>query len=163
MWLLGHISLGYFFGSLVARFTGEKINIPLIWFCSLLPDVDEFFQGLIVHRGPTHSILVAIAIFVPIYLYYRRGLPYFAALASHSLVGDFLVPPLQFFWPISSGWFGAPSSLQLHGTTETLVEISLFVLMMALIIWRAYSDSKSVKREHLASIPSTPAAPVDLV
>jgi len=129
----------------VGRFTGEKINIPLIWFCSLLPDLDLFFPGLIVHRGPTHSILVALAIFVPIYLYYRRGLPYFAALASHSLIGDYFVPDLQLFWPISSGWFGAPSSLQLSGTTETLVELSLFVLMMALVIWRHYSDSKSYR------------------
>ena len=149
MWLLGHISLGYLFGSLVARFTREKIDIPLIWVCSLLPDLDLFFRGLIVHRGPTHSILVALAIFVPIYLYYHRGLPYFAAVATHTLIGDFLVPTLQLFWPISSDWFGAPSSLQLSGVTETLVEISLFVLMMALIIWRSYSGSKSGKRAHL--------------
>ncbi len=140
MQLLGHLGLGYLCGAIVARFTGEKINIPLIWLCSVLPDVDLLFPGLITHRGPTHSILVAVAIFVPIYLYLRRGLPYFAAVASHSLIGDFLVPPLQLLWPLSSAWFGAPSGLALTGSTETLVEVSLFALAAALIIWRYHSD-----------------------
>jgi membrane-bound metal-dependent hydrolase YbcI (DUF457 family) len=134
MWLLGHFSLGYFSSLFVSKYSKEKINIPLIWLLSIAPDVDEFFSRFIVHRGPTHSIVVAVVVFLPILLKYRTGYAYFAALASHTLVGDFLLPSEQLFWPISRDWFGVPSVLQLVGKAETLLEISLFILMLIVIL-----------------------------
>jgi membrane-bound metal-dependent hydrolase YbcI (DUF457 family) len=134
MWLPGHFALGYFSALAVSKFTREKINIPLVWFISILPDIDFFFEPLIIHRGPTHSIIIAALAFLPIFLIYRRGLPYFAALVSHSLIGDFFVPPVQLLWPIDVNWYGINSSQELTGIMETALEISLFAMMIIFII-----------------------------
>jgi membrane-bound metal-dependent hydrolase YbcI (DUF457 family) len=134
MWLLGHFALGYFSALAVSKFTREKINVPLVWFISILPDIDFFFEPLIIHRGPTHSIIIATLAFLPIFLIYRRGLPYFAALVSHSLIGDFFVPPVQLLWPIDVNWYGVNSSQELTGIMETALEISLFAMMIIFII-----------------------------
>jgi membrane-bound metal-dependent hydrolase YbcI (DUF457 family) len=134
MWLLGHFALGYFSALAVSKFTREKINVPLVWFISILPDIDFFFEPLIIHRGPTHSIIIAALAFLPIFLIYRRGLPYFAALVSHSLIGDFFVPPVQLLWPIDVNWYGVNSSQELTGIMETALEISLFAMMIIFII-----------------------------
>jgi membrane-bound metal-dependent hydrolase YbcI (DUF457 family) len=136
MWILGHIALGYFSAYSVSKFTKEKIIIPLVWIFSLLPDLDELFEGYIVHRGPSHSILFVIIVFIPIFLIFRKYLAYFAALASHILVGDFFVPPTQMFWPLTYTWYGVPSLLQLKGAVETVVEVTLFVLMLLFILHR---------------------------
>ncbi|MCX6654066.1 MAG: metal-dependent hydrolase [Candidatus Bathyarchaeota archaeon] len=134
MWLLGHLSLGYFSSLVVGKYSKEKVNILLIWLLSIAPDIDEFFRPFIVHRGPTHSILVSFVVFLPILLKYRTGYAYLAALASHTLIGDFVTPPEQLFWPISMGLYGAPPALQLVGIVETQIEVCLFVLMLMVIL-----------------------------
>jgi membrane-bound metal-dependent hydrolase YbcI (DUF457 family) len=136
MWILGHLALGYFSAFSVSRYTKEKIIIPVVWFFSMVPDLDELFYRYIVHRGPSHSIVVAIIVFIPVLLVFRSGWAYFAALASHILIGDFFVPPTQMFWPLSRAWFGAPSAFQLTGVLETVVEVSLFALMAVVIFYR---------------------------
>lgn len=134
MQILGHFALGYFSGTIVAKYTREKIFLPLIWFCSLLPDLDFFVPRLLIHRGPTHSIVLAVALFLPIYLVVRRGLPYFAALATHTLIGDFVNPPESLFWPISNDWFGVPNGFALYGRNLMIVEGVLFALMVGVIV-----------------------------
>ena len=136
MWVLGHIALGYFSAYSVSKFTKERIIIPLVWIVSLLPDLDELIERYIAHRGPSHSIIFVIIMFIPVFLIFRRGLPYFAALASHILIGDYFVPPTQMFWPLTQSWYGAPSILQLKGTPETGVEVLLFILMLLFILHR---------------------------
>jgi len=137
MYLLGHLGLGYLFGSTVEKIFKMKYNIPFVLFCSLLPDLDIFFKDFLIHRGPTHSIVVFLILFVPIYFVYPRSLPYFASYASHLLVGDFFqYAPLQSLWPISEAWIITPSSLRLYGTSEFLVEISLFIVMLILLYLR---------------------------
>jgi membrane-bound metal-dependent hydrolase YbcI (DUF457 family) len=147
MWILGHLALGYFSAFTVGKFTKEKIIIPLVWVVCMLPDLDELFKGFVVHRGPSHSIIVAVIVFIPVVLLFRRGLPYFTALTSHMLIGDYLYPPTQLFWPISNAWYGAPSWLQLRGTLETVVEVSLFILMVIVILHRRklFIDTPSEK------------------
>ena len=142
MQLLGHLALGYFSGTIASKYTKDKINLLLIWISSMLPDLDFFARAYIVHRGPMHSILLAAILFMPIYLVTRRGLPYFAALASHTLIGDYLNPPEMLFWPASSDWYGAPSYLALTGMRLVLVEVSLFALM-AIVIVAVQRRSKS--------------------
>jgi membrane-bound metal-dependent hydrolase YbcI (DUF457 family) len=134
MQFLGHLALGYFFGATVSKYTKEKLNIPLIWIFSLLPDIDILTRGFLLHRGPTHSILLAAILFLPLYLITKRGLPYFAALASHTLIGDYFNPSEKLFWPVSNDWFGAPSILQLTGRMLIIVEVSLFTLMVIAIL-----------------------------
>jgi membrane-bound metal-dependent hydrolase YbcI (DUF457 family) len=138
MWLLGHLAIGYFSASLVSRYTREKIVVPLVLLVSIMPDFDLFLRGIITHRGPTHSLLIAVALFVPILLIYGRGYAYFAALLSH-LFADYFVATsakMQLFWPITSVGYAAPAYLRLSGVLETVVEIGLFVLMLVVIYRR---------------------------
>jgi len=130
MLILGHLALGYLSGVLISKFSKEKIFIPLIWFVALAPDLDVLIP-FIVHRGPTHSIIMAIMIFLPIFLVYKRGYIYFAALISHSLIGDYFTAyGCKLFWPILSEWFVAPSYLVMDYQTQNLVEILLFLIML---------------------------------
>ena len=131
MWFLGHFAIGYFVALGIGRVTREKINIPLVWFFSILPDLDLFIPGL-QHRGPTHSVVIAALFYLPILLTLKRGLPYFAAVASHSMIGDYINPPVQMLWPISNVWFEAP--LRVKGATQFIVEIVLFSIMVLFII-----------------------------
>jgi membrane-bound metal-dependent hydrolase YbcI (DUF457 family) len=140
MWLIGHLALGYFAALTVGKFTKEKIIIPVVWLFSMLPDADELFLRYIIHRGPTHSIVVAFLVFLPILIVFKRGLPYLAALASHSLIGDFVVPPAQLLWPITTGWYGINPSLELKGATETFVEVFLLILMFAVMLYMRKKD-----------------------
>jgi membrane-bound metal-dependent hydrolase YbcI (DUF457 family) len=89
MQLLGHLALGYFSALIISRYTKEQLYLPLVWIISVLPDIDLLFTHYIIHRGPTHSIILALILFLPIFIWYHKGLAYFAALASHSLIGDF--------------------------------------------------------------------------
>ena len=71
MYPVGHIALGYLAGILASRITREEFNTPLIWIVSLLPDLDLFIPFL-EHRGPTHSIIIAVIAFTPIILTQKR-------------------------------------------------------------------------------------------
>jgi membrane-bound metal-dependent hydrolase YbcI (DUF457 family) len=98
---------------------------------SVLPDIDFVLQSFMMHRGPTHSLIIATVALVPFSIVYRKAaVPYFAALLSHLLIGDFFIGyGLQLFWPVSSHWFGA-----LFLPTEDLInvtlELSLFIIAM---------------------------------
>ena len=74
---------------------------------SIIPDIDLIFMGEL-HRGPTHSIITALIAFIPVFLiYHRRAVPYFIALASHSLIADFLIGGrIELLWPLTSQQFG---------------------------------------------------------
>ena len=136
MWVLGHLAIGFFSALVVSSYTGEKFFLPLVFFLSLLPDLDEFSGRVFVHRGPTHSIVLAFLLFLPFFLLFNSGYVYFAALASHSLLGDFFIPskPLEkLFWPFSRKWFGASNGLQLFGRNETIFEVILFTCMLLFI------------------------------
>jgi membrane-bound metal-dependent hydrolase YbcI (DUF457 family) len=137
MYVLGHVALGYISGAILERFTGERFNIPLIMFVSLSPDLDFFLRPYLVHRSPTHSIIAALVVSLAFYTLLRRGLPYYAALATHVLIGDYFTGlPFTLLWPANSVMYLAPSNLTLVGRTEILVEVALFALMLALIVMR---------------------------
>jgi membrane-bound metal-dependent hydrolase YbcI (DUF457 family) len=154
MWFLGHLSLGYFSAYATSKYTGERMVIPVVWIASMLPDLDAFFYRYMVHRGPSHSIIVAVVASISVLIVFgRRSLPYLAALASHILIGDYFVPPTQMFWPLSNAWYGAPQMFQLHGTVELLVEVFLFALMACVILFRRriFVDSPRVLNFHKSS------------
>jgi len=107
MFAVGHVALGYLTGKATSKLLNAKINIPLLFFASIIPDVD-FLLGL-EHRGPTHSLIVQTIIFIPIFLVYRKqAAPVFASLVQHSLLGDLLAGAggTQLFWPVTSQWYG---------------------------------------------------------
>jgi len=143
MYLLGHITLGYFAAKTISRITHENFSIPLIWLVSLLPDVDLLIPGLR-HRGPTHSIIIALLFFTPILIILKRGLAYLAALATHTAIGDYFTTyGCQLFWPINPAWMKAPIPLLLRGINEIYLELTLFGLMIVIILLSRKAASKT--------------------
>ena len=105
MYPLGHVALGYLSGKIAAEFNKKDFNTLLIWIVSVSPDFDILIPNL-AHRGPSHSAISAIAIFIPILIFNKNGLPYLVALLSHSLIGDYFTAyGCKLFWPLSDEWF----------------------------------------------------------
>ena len=105
------MAIAYLLGKASAKPLHLKPNIPLLLVLSIIPDIDiifDWFTQSQLHRGPTHSIVVAIIVFIPIFIIYRKkAIPYFLALISHSLIGDFFIGgQLQLLWPFSTTQFG---------------------------------------------------------
>ena len=140
MYLLGHMALGYFTGKITSKITKNETNIPLLWIFSMLPDIDILIPGF-VHRGPTHSIIVATAIFTPIMIYYKKGISYYASLLSHSLIGDYITAyGCQLLWPINQTWYKYENALT-HTTQLIPFEILLFTIMIGHILIEKYKTT----------------------
>ena len=128
MFAVGHFALGYLVGKLGSKFLNVPINLPLLFLASVFPDVDIMVPFL-VHRGPLHSVLVLCLLFVPLFLVYgKRAVPYFFALISHSLIGDYLTGDLQLLWPVSSSLYGLTIGI------ESLFNIGLEWLLFAVSV-----------------------------
>ena len=137
MFAVGHVALAYLLGKGSARLLKVDFNIPLILTLSIIPDIDilfEFLLGSPIHRGPTHSIIMAILVFIPFFLLYRqKATPYFAALASHSLIGDFLIGgQIQLLWPLSTNEYGLHELgfpyINIYDPVNIALEFTLFVI-----------------------------------
>jgi membrane-bound metal-dependent hydrolase YbcI (DUF457 family) len=143
MWFLGHFALGYLVAQLISKFSREKLNLPLIFIFSLLPDFDIFIPELL-HRSVTHSVILAILLFVPIFLIAKRGLPYFGALASHTLIGDYITgTSFQLFWPVSTIYFESSYPLRVYGVSEFLVEVGLFIILSYFLFQKAHKKRQN--------------------
>ena len=130
----GHLALGYFSGVLCKRVTGKDYNLVVIWVFSLLPDLDLFIPG-VVHRGPTHSVVVALLFFAPVLYFYRGGLSYLVSLLSHSLIGDyFTASGCQLFWPLSAVWFRYEYALCSMSGVLIYLEGFLFIVMLGFLV-----------------------------
>src|SRR4030067_1789293 len=98
------MALGYLLGKASAKPLNLNPNVPVLMVLSIIPDIDLLFGLEGFHRGPTHSVITALLIFVPFFVFYRqKAIPYFLALVSHSLIGDLLIGGnLQLFWPLQN-------------------------------------------------------------
>ena len=131
MYPFGHFAVAYFIVYFLGRYVREDYSLPVVLVASVLPDLDVLFSRFIVHRGPTHSVVTMSVLFVVFYVVFRRGVLYYVALLSHSLIGDYFTAyGIQLFWPMSYRWYRAPSSLLLTGRELIVVEFGLFVLMI---------------------------------
>lgn len=134
------MSLGYILGKASAKALKTNPNVPLLFVLSILPDVDilaEHVSGLhelLPHRGPLHSVFMMLIVFIPIFAVYRkRALPYFIALVSHALIGDYLTGGnLQLFWPLTSQTFGTATSI--ISAENITLELMLFISSIALLL-----------------------------
>ena len=151
MFAVGHMSLAYLLGKGSGKTLRVKPNIALLLVLSILPDIDivfDFLTGSQIHRGPTHSIVVAALVFIPIFAIYRKkAIPYFLALISHSLIGDFFIGGnLQLFWPLSRNEFGihelGSAYISIFSPINIALELILFVLAMLILFksadWKAF-------------------------
>ncbi len=127
---VGHIALAYLLGKSSAKLLKVNLNIPLILVLSIVPDVDILFGVSELHRGPTHSLISALIVFIPFFaLYRRKAAPYFLALISHSLISDFLIGgQIMLFWPLTSSLFGLPVYIDIRSPVNMTLEWVLFAV-----------------------------------
>jgi membrane-bound metal-dependent hydrolase YbcI (DUF457 family) len=148
------MSLAYLLGKGSSRALHTKINIPILLVLSILPDIDivyDFLTGAQIHRGPTHSVIAAILVFIPVFIYYRKkAIPYFLSLISHALIADFFVGgQLQLLWPISNAEFGfhelGGSYFGIFSGINLILEITLFMVALLVLIktqdWKVFLGS----------------------
>jgi membrane-bound metal-dependent hydrolase YbcI (DUF457 family) len=137
LFAVGHMAIAYLLGKGTSKSLHVKLNIPILLVLSILPDIDiiyDFLTGSAIHRGPTHSIIVAALAFIPFFVIFRKkAIPYFLALISHPLIGDFLVGGrLQLFWPLSIKQYGLHELggpyIDIFSPINIALELSLFVL-----------------------------------
>ena len=137
------MALAYLLGKASAKLLKVNLNIPLILVLSVIPDIDILFDFLLkseIHRGPTHSIITAILVFIPFFVLYRQKVtPYFAALASHSLIGDFLIGgQIQLLWPLSTNEFGLHELgfpyINIYNPINIALEFTLFAIALIVML-----------------------------
>jgi membrane-bound metal-dependent hydrolase YbcI (DUF457 family) len=152
MFAVGHLSLGYLFAKGSAKLLKKEINLPLVFILSLIPDIDILIP-MVQHRTVTHSIIMSTVVFLPFFLLYgTTAIPYFLALAQHSLVGDFIAggtQGTQILWPLTSASYGLP--IDVFSPINIALEWSSFIA--ALVVMFKTSDiQKLLKRKlsHLA-------------
>ena len=136
MFAVGHFALGYLTGKTASKTLNVNINLPLIFLASVLPDADIMIPFL-EHRGPLHSILVLSALFLPLFiLYKKKAAPYFVALVQHSLIGDVPTGGAQLLWPISQEVYGIGIQIQ----SQTNIAIEWIVFIIATIVMLKAND-----------------------
>jgi len=125
-------ALGYIFGKGTSKLAKVALNLPLLLATSVLPDVDLLFRFLM-HRGPTHSIITISVLMIPFFIIYRKqALPYFAAMLTHILIGDFFTGGVMLFWPLSHDLFGA-LTFEVTSLSIEIVELMLFLLVIPIM------------------------------
>ena len=138
------MAIAYLLGKGTSKALRTKLNIPTLLVLSILPDIDilyDVIMGVEIHRGPTHSIITAVLVFIPIFLYFgKKTIPYFLALISHPLIGDFIVGgKLQLLWPLSSSQFGLHELgsyyIDIFSPVNLVLEITLWVIA-SLILYK---------------------------
>ena len=133
------MALGYLLGKTSAKPLGLQPNVAVLMVLSIIPDIDIIFGVEGFHRGPTHSVITALLVFVPFFVLYRqKAIPYFLALASHGLIGDLLVGGnLQLFWPVQNTPVFLPAPFPVIPITSVLnvaLESSLFVVALIVLV-----------------------------
>lgn len=154
MFAVGHMAIAYLLGKGSSKPLRIKLNIPILLVLSILPDIDiiyDFLTGSDIHRGPTHSIVVATLAFIPIFIFYRKkAIPYFLALISHPLIGDFFIGgKLQLFWPLSTNEYGLHELgsyyISIFSPVNIALELTLFVIATLVLYksgdWKAFLTS----------------------
>jgi membrane-bound metal-dependent hydrolase YbcI (DUF457 family) len=158
------MAIAYLLGKGTSKALHTKINIPLLLVLSILPDIDiifDYLTGAEIHRGPTHSIVVAALIFIPVFIHYgKRAVPYFLALISHSAIADFIIGgELQLFWPLTSAEFGLHELgsyyIQIFDPINIALEVTLFVIAM-LILYRTEDWRVFLKPDKLNLVLTIP-------
>jgi membrane-bound metal-dependent hydrolase YbcI (DUF457 family) len=129
---VGHFAFGYISSKTSAKLLKTQLNIPLVLMLSVIPDID-ILMPFLQHRGPTHSILVAFMVFIPIFaIYHRAAVPYFVALIQHSLVGDYIAGGrIQLFWPVTTQYYG--TSISIRSPVNITIEWVMFFVSMVIM------------------------------
>jgi hypothetical protein len=119
---------------------------------SVVPDIDLLIP-FIQHRGPTHSIITSLIIFVPIFaIYHKKATPYLIALIQHSLIGDYIAGGgTQLLWPITTQQFG--TGLSIKSPTNITMEWVIFLTSMILLL--KTNDTAKLLKPHNSNLTLT--------
>ena len=99
----------------------------------------------LIHRGPFHSIITITVLMAPFFLVYKKAaFPYFAALLSHPLIGDFFTGGAELLWPISTNWYGA-LNISMMSLTLVSIEFALFIASIAIML---KTDMQTLLQPH---------------
>jgi membrane-bound metal-dependent hydrolase YbcI (DUF457 family) len=102
MYAAGHLALGYLMGFATSKVVRRTVHLPLLFLVAILPDIDYLLPD-VMHRGPTHSLVLHTILAIPFLLIYRRrALPYLVALWGHGISDLFDIAGVQLFWPLST-------------------------------------------------------------
>ena len=135
-------------GKASAKIAKTKINIPLVFTLSVIPDADIMLP-FVQHRGPTHSLLIASMVFLPIFTIYRRkAIPYFLALIQHPLIGDYLAGRSQLLWPLTSQYYGIEMSI----TSRTNITLEWIIFLVSVIIMLKANDMVKLFQPHNSNL-----------
>lgn len=147
---MGHLSVGYISGKASAKLLKTEVNVPLVLTLSVIADLDILFPVTLQHRGPTHSVILALIIFIPFFVVYRKNaVPYFIALIQHSLVGDYIVGGnVQLLWPVTSQYYGA--SIGMTSLTNITLEWATF--LASTIIMLKTGDLAALFKPHNSNL-----------
>ena len=146
---VGHFAFGYVLGKASANVAKTEINIPLVLTLSVIPDADIMLPVL-QHRGPTHSILIAFMVFIPIFTIYRKkAIPYFLALIQHPLIGDYIAGGrIQRLWPLTSQYYGIEISI----TSQTNITLEWIIFLASTIILLKAKNTVTLFQPHNSNL-----------
>jgi len=138
MFAIGHMALAYLISKASAKTLKLSPVMPAILVLSIIPDMDILF-GNEIHRGPTHSAIATLLIFIPLFITYRKkAIPYFLALLSHSLIGDLIIGGnLQLLWPITTNEISLTPPLPniaINSSINVALELTLFTAATIVMI-----------------------------
>ena len=86
------------------------------------------------HRGPSHSLIVITAAAIPFFAVYgKRMVPYYAALLTHVLIGDYLTGGAQLLWPLFNETVKL-TDVSVGDIISVATELILFVISLAFMI-----------------------------
>jgi membrane-bound metal-dependent hydrolase YbcI (DUF457 family) len=132
MFAIGHFAIGYLTGKASSKLLNVKLNLPLLFAVSVIPDIDLILQPLdqtfFMHRGAMHSIILLSTLMSPFLVRYgKQAVPYLVVLLSHSLIGDFFTGGFEMLWPLSDGWFGG-DFIGMASPANVAIELALFAV-----------------------------------
>ena len=111
------------------------MNMPFVFIVSVIPDFDLLLSPFLDHRGPTHSLLFALIVFLPFLVRYKKKtIPYFVAFLSHSIIGDIYFTGIQLFWPFSTDRINFFSTISIRGGISVVLELVFFVVSITVMI-----------------------------
>jgi hypothetical protein len=139
MFAVGHMALAYLISKTSAKALKTNPNIPTILVLSIIPDVDILLGGENFHRGPFHSVVAPILLFIPLFAVYRKkAIPYLLALISHALIGDLLIGgELQLLWPISGekiSLYPYFPKIDIFSPVNIALELTLFTIATLIML-----------------------------
>ena len=149
MFAVGHIAFGYISSKSSAKLLKTNFNIPTVLMLSIIPDIDIIIPFLN-HRGPTHSIIVSLLIFAPLFLiYHRRAIPYFLALVQHSLVGDFMFGGgIRLLWPLTTQYYG----IQISMLSQESIIIEWVMFVISIVIMLKTNDAAKLLQQNFSNL-----------